>query len=81
MISTMRWDCVFRGLDSFVGLVAALILLSLGLEVYALQLEKQADLAGVLLLLYLAAWVGVAAIASLSLILGSVLVRLTTNCR
>lgn len=81
MNSTTRWDCVFRGLNRFVGLVSALILLSIGLEFYALQIKQQADLAGALLFLYLAAWVGVAAIASLSLILGSVLVRLTTNCR
>lgn len=82
MERNMRWDCLFRGLDWFMGLVAVLILLIAGLEVYALHVEQQADLAlRVPLVLFLARWVGVAGIACLFLILGSLLVRAKTSCQ
>lgn len=80
MGSHVRWDCVLKGMDLFVGIVAVFILIGVALEIYAMQFPRQTGFAGALLILYFASWIGFAGIACLSLLLAWALVRARTSC-
>lgn len=81
MGSKVRWDCLLKGMDLFMGIVAVFLLIGVALETYAIQIQGQIGLAGNLLILYLASWIGGLGIACLSLLMVWGLVRARTSCR
>ncbi|MDA2910971.1 hypothetical protein MYX04_08580 [Nitrospiraceae bacterium AH_259_D15_M11_P09] len=81
MDSSMRWDCLLKQVERFVGIVAVLLLISLGLELYARLIQEQASFAGLLLLEFLASWIHVLGVSCLALVPVLLLVRARTSCR
>ena len=81
MKNKMRWDCLLKDVDVFLGIVAVLFLISLGLEVYTLQIQSQANFVGTLLFLFIASWIRVLGITCLILLPVWLLVRAKMRCR
>jgi len=80
MKQTERWDCLFSGLDKVIAVITGLLVLSLGLWIYGLQLQDASNVAQMLLALFLSAWIGVVGMAGTALIPVWLVVR-TTKCR
>ena len=81
MKSNVLWDCLLRGVEVHAGIIAVMILIALGLELYAFERLEQASAAGFLLLMFLASWISVLGITYLALIPTLMLVRVRTSCR
>ncbi len=81
MDSSMRWDCLLKHVEGFVGIVVVLLLIGLGVELYVRLIQEQASFAGLLLLQFLASWIHVVGVACLALIPVWVLVRARMSCR
>ncbi len=80
MKQTERWDCLFSGLDKVIGVITGLLLLSLGLWIYGLQLQDASNVAQMLLTFFLSSWIGAVGMAGAALIPVWLVVR-TTKCR
>ncbi len=80
MTQTERWDCLFSGLDKVMGVITGLLLLSLGLWIYGLQLQDASNVAQMLLAFFLSSWIGAVGMAGAALIPVWLVVR-TTKCR
>ena len=80
MTQTSRWDCLFSGLDQAIGVIACLLVLSLGLGIYGLQLQEPSTVPQMLLALFLSTWVGVIGLAGIAIIPVWVAAR-TKKCR
>ncbi len=80
MKQTERWDCLFSGLDKVIGVITGLLVLSLGLWIYGLQLQDASNVAQMLLAFFLSAWIGAVGMAGAALIPVWLVVR-TTKCR
>ncbi len=81
MSRVKRFDCLFRGTEGLMAVVAGLLLVSLSLWAYGTQIQAPADLPAALLALFLASWIGVVGLAGSALIPLWLLVRATTSCR
>ncbi len=80
MKQTERWDCLFSGLDKVIGVITGLLVLSLGLWIYGLQLQDASNVAQMLLAFFLSAWIGAVGMAGTALIPVWLVVR-TRKCR
>ncbi|MDA2910790.1 hypothetical protein MYX04_07660 [Nitrospiraceae bacterium AH_259_D15_M11_P09] len=80
MKQTERWDCLFSGLDKVIGMITGLLVLSLGLWIYGLQLQDASNVAQMLLAFFLSAWIGAVGMAGTTLIPVWLVVR-TKKCR
>ncbi len=80
MTQTERWDCLFSGLDKAIGVITGLLVLSLGLWIYGLQLQDSSSMPQMLLALFLSSWIGVVGMAGTALIPIWLVVR-TRKCR
>ncbi len=80
MKQTERWDCLFSGLDKVIGVITGLLLLSLGLWIYGLQLQDSSSMPQMLLAFFLSSWIGAVGMAGAALIPVWLVVR-TTKCR
>ncbi len=80
MKQTERWDCLFSGLDKVIGVMTGLLVLSLGLWIYGLQLQDSSSMPQMLLAFFLSAWIGAVGMAGTALI-PVWLVVLTKKCR
>ncbi len=80
MKQTERWDCLFSGLDKVIGVITGLLVLSLGLWIYGLQLQDASNVAQMLLAFFLSSWIGAVGMAGAALIPVWLVVR-TTKCR
>jgi len=80
MKQTERWDCLFSGLDKVIGVITGLLVLSLGLWIYGLQLQDASNVAQMLLAFFLSAWIGALGMAGTALIPVWLVVR-AKKCR
>ncbi len=80
MKQTERWDCLFSGLDKVIGVITGLLVLSLGLWIYGLQLQDSSSMPQMLLALVPSSWIGVVGMAGTALMPVWLVVR-TTKCR
>ncbi len=76
-----RWNCFFRGLGPMTWTIGALLATSLALWGYGILASNSANLAWVLLALFLSAWVGLAGLAGSLVIPVWVLFRARTGCK
>ncbi len=74
-----RWDCLFSGLDKVFGVITGLLVLSLGLWIYGLQLQDSSNMAQMLLALLLSSWIGAVGMAGTALMPVWLVVR-TKKC-
>ncbi len=79
MKQTERWDCLFSGLDKVMGVIIGLLVLSLGLWIYGLQLQDSSNVPQMLLVLLLSSWIGAVGMAGTALIPVWLVVR-TKKC-
>ncbi len=79
MKQTERWDCLFSGLDKVIGLITGLLVLSLGLWIYGLQLQDLSNVPQMLVVLLLSSWIGAVGMAGTALIPVWLVVR-TKKC-
>ncbi len=80
MKQTERWDCLFSGLDKVIGVITGLLVLSLGLWIYGLQVQDPSNVPQMLLALFLSSWIGAVGMAGTALIPLWLVVR-TKKCR
>ncbi len=80
MKQTERWDCLFSGLDKVIGVMTGLLVLSLGLWIYGLQLQDSSSMPQMLLAFFLSSWIGAVGMAGTALIPVWLVVR-TKKCR
>ena len=80
MTQTERWDCLFSGLDKVMSVIIGLLVLSLGLWIYGLQLQDSSNVPQMLLVLFLSSWIGAVGMAGTALIPVWLVVR-TKKCR
>ncbi len=80
MKQTERWDCLFSGLDKVIAVITGLLVLSLGLWIYGLQLQDSSSMPQMLLAFFLSSWIGAVGMAGAALIPVWLVVR-TTKCR
>ncbi len=80
MKQTERWDCLFSGLDKVMGVIIGLLVLSLGLWIYGLQLQDSSNVPQMLVVLLLSSWIGAVGMAGTALIPVWLVVR-TKKCR
>ena len=80
MTQTDRWDCLFSGLEKAIGVIASLLVLSLGLGMYGLQLQEPSTVPQMILALFLSTWIGVIGLAGIAIIPVWVAAR-TRKCR
>ncbi|MGH7256454.1 MAG: hypothetical protein ACREI3_11825 [Nitrospirales bacterium] len=81
MTTTARWHCWLHGLDKLLAVPAVLLLVAVGTEVHGWESRQAADLAGLLLALFMVPWIGVVTLAALVLIQVILAVRTTRTCR
>ncbi len=80
MKQTERWDCLFSGLDKVMGVIIGLLVLSLGLWIYGLQLQDSSNVPQMLVVVLLSSWIGAVGMAGTALIPVWLVVR-TKKCR
>ena len=81
-MSRVKWfDCLFRGAEGLMAMVAGLLIVSVSLWAYGVQMQAPANVPATLLSLFLASWIGVVGLAGSALIPLWLLVRATTTCR
>ena len=80
MKQTERWDCLFSGLDKVMGVITGLLVLSLGLWIYGLQLQDSSNVPQMLVVVLLSSWIGAVGMAGTALIPVWLVVR-TKKCR
>jgi len=76
-----RWDCLFRGVEGYAGVISGILVLSVGLWTYGVQFQGAADMPGMLLTLFLASWIGVVGLGASALIPVWIFLRARTSCR
>lgn len=81
MKTTLKWDCLLRGVKGFMGIGAGFLAASFAFVVKAWLVREQAQLGEVLLWLYLAAWGKVLAIGVVGTFLILVIVRALRTCQ
>ncbi len=79
MKQTERWDCLFSGLDKVMGAIIGLLVLSLGLWIYGLELQDSSNVPQMLVVLLLSSWIGAVGMAGTALIPVWLVVR-TKKC-
>ena len=75
-----RWDCLLSGLDTAIGVILSLLVLSLGLGVYGLQLQEPSSVPQLLLALFLSTWTGIIGLVGFAIIPVWMVAR-TKKCR
>ena len=80
MTQKKRWDCLFSGLDKVIGVIAGLLVLSLGLWIYGLQLQESSTVHLMLLTLFLSLWIEFIGLTGVAIIPVWVAAR-TRKCR
>ena len=78
MMQTDRWDCLFSGLNTAMGVIAGFLVFSLGLGLYGLQFQEASTEPQMLLAMFLATWAGAIGLAGIALIPVWVAVRTRT---
>ncbi len=81
MSRVKRLDCLFGGTEGLMVVVAGLLLVSVSLWAYGVQVQTPVDLTASLLALFLASWIGVVGLAGSALVPLWLLVHATTTCR
>ncbi len=81
MSGVERWNCLFHGVDRVLVGLTGILLLSLALWIYGLQVGGVADVALRLLALVIASWIGVGVVAGAALVPIWVFVRARGTCR
>lgn len=81
MKSKVRRDCLLKGIETFLVMVTALLLISLGVELLVLQHLDEVGFAGIILVLFTTSWIAAFGIASVALIPVWLLVRAKISCQ
>ena len=75
------WNCVLKGFCWEIGVVTGLLLPSAVLVLFGSNLALDADFAGTMRTLYLAAWSYILGLVGVVAIIGWTLVRARTRCQ